>query len=75
VIARCWAGALTPTVNVMSSDVTFLQTLVDEKRGELMAEARTARLAGLAKRWRRSRRAPAPAQPAAQQCRVPAAAR
>jgi hypothetical protein len=71
VIARCQAGPLTPTVNVMSTDVTFLQTLVNEKRGELLAEARTARLAGLAKRWRR--RAPVPPEPAAEQCRVPAA--
>ncbi|MCF7553064.1 hypothetical protein [Pseudonocardia sp. WMMC193] len=65
----------------MSTDVTFLQTLVDERRGELLAEARTARLATLARRWRRSERAPAPPAPphppesTPPQRRVPAAAR
>lgn len=60
----------------MSTDVTFLQTLVNEKRGELLAEAHSARLAGLAKRWRRNRSAAAPpGPPPHEQCHVPVAAR
>lgn len=65
----------------MSTDVTFLQTLVAERRGELLAEARTARLATLARQWRSSRRAPVPPAPphppesTPRQRRMPAAAR
>ncbi|GAA4547795.1 hypothetical protein [Pseudonocardia xishanensis] len=44
----------------MTTDVTFLQTLVDERRETFLAEARTARLARLARRWRR---VPAPPPP------------
>jgi hypothetical protein len=60
----------------MTTDVTFLQILVDERRSALLAEADSARLARLSRRWRRALRPPTrspvhPEEPAAQ-CRVPA---
>ncbi|WP_181780194.1 hypothetical protein [Pseudonocardia pini] len=48
----------------MTYDATFLHTLVDERRGALLAEADTARLARIARRWQRAmRRSPSPEPP------------